>query len=368
MQFLRPVQRIVVKIGTNSVSTESGVLFSERITAISRQCRLLAERGIQPLIVSSGAVGLGVAQLALSERPGDLASLQACAAIGQSRLMQAWQSALEVENLAAAQILLTREDVTARKRHLALRDSIERCLHLGAVPVVNENDSISADEIKFGDNDVLSAMVASLIKADLLIILTTIDGLYEKPCGGNLIERVSKITPEIRKMAAGPESSRSRGGMITKLDAAEIATRSGCTVLIAKAGFPDTLLKAVEGTSRGTWFDPQSSAMPARKRWIAFFRQPAGRLFLDEGAAKAIRIDHRSLLSVGIRSLAGTFSAGDVVELIDPSGNPIARGVIEFSASQLPSILGMAPEAVRTLFPDKQRLEVVHRDSLVLLE
>lgn len=360
-------RRVVIKIGTNSIAKPTGGLFEERLRAIAHQCAALHARGTQVLIVSSGAVGLGVSQLALSKRPSELSSLQACAAIGQSTLMQAWQSAMAAANLQVAQVLLTRDDVTGRKRHVAIRDTLEQCLHFGVVPIINENDTVSVAELKFGDNDVLSALTASLVKADLLLILSTIDGLCDLDNGGQLIPLVTEIDDRIRALARGPENERATGGMITKIEAASIATRSGCTTIIANAAAPQPVLDALSGAPNGTVFLPSASPMAARKRWIAFFSQPKGAVRVDAGAANALRLHHRSLLPTGITLCHGNFLQGDVIEVQDPSGTPFARGLATFNAHDLAACAGSDSATLKARFPQRTRFEAVHRDSLVLL-
>ena len=285
MRFLEAnARRVVIKIGTNALTGPDGSLLTDRIHDICSQVADLRRQNFEVIIISSGAIGMGLATLGFGKRPADLASLQACAAIGQSRLMEAWQAALAAHELTAAQILLTHEDVRGRRRHLAVRNTLEKLLSFDAVPVVNENDTVSADEIKFGDNDVLSALVASLIKADLLVLLSTIEGFMKEQGKGELIPVVEEITDEIQAMAGGAENDRSTGGMITKIKAAKLATQSGCGVFIGDASIPGILGKIHAGSAKGTFFLPQSLSLAARKRWIAFFEKSQGTLHLDAGA------------------------------------------------------------------------------------
>ncbi|HSH09595.1 MAG TPA: glutamate 5-kinase, partial [Oceanipulchritudo sp.] len=264
MQFLEAnARRVVVKIGTNSITGIGGALLTERIDSLCEQIGALKQQGFEVLVISSGSIGMGVGRLALPGRPSDLTSLQACAAVGQSRLMEAWQKSLDKQGITAAQILLTREDVRGRRRHLAIRSTLEQLLDWGVVPVVNENDTVSADEIKFGDNDVLSALVASLVKADLLVILSTIPGLMKDWGRGDLIPVVNEITDEIRAMAGGALNERSTGGMVTKIEAAKLATQSGCGVFIGSASEPGILEQINSGTAQGTFFVPQALSLAA---------------------------------------------------------------------------------------------------------
>ncbi len=368
MQFLETnAKRVVIKIGTHSVAGSDGQLRTDRIRTLSGQIARLRKSGMELLVISSGAVGMGVGRLELGSRPTDLPTLQACAAVGQSLLMEAWKSALQECGLVAAQVLLTHEDIRGRKRHLAVRDTVERLLSLGIVPVVNENDTVSADEIKFGDNDILSALVASLVKADLLVLLSTIPGLMEDAGNGSLIPVVQEITPEIRAMAGGSTNAHSTGGMITKLEASQLATRSGCGVFIGPSDNDNILDEIMKGTASGTFFVPQKLSLASRKRWIAFFERPTGHLNIDAGAASALVERNSSLLARGIVACDGVFSKGDVVVIHEPGGRAIARGIIGYDKADLVEVIGKNSSDIRTVFPDKSRYEVVHKDSLVLI-
>ncbi|MEX0330310.1 MAG: glutamate 5-kinase [Puniceicoccaceae bacterium] len=368
MQFLETnARRVVIKIGTHSIADADGSLMIDRIQSLCQQVAGLKENGIEVLIVSSGAVGMGIGKLGLQERPSDLASLQACAAVGQSRLMEAWQSSLESHGFTAAQVLLTREDIGGRNRHLAVRDTMEKLLSLGVVPVVNENDTVSADEIKFGDNDVLSALLASLLKADLLVILSTISGLMEDHGKGALVPVVTTIDDSIRSMAGAAGNAHSTGGMVTKIEAADLATRSGCGVFIGSAAESGILQKIHDGTATGTFFVPQSIPLASRKRWIAFFEKPAGALYLDPGAAKAVLEQNSSLLAKGVTACKGSFAEGAVTTLHAPDGSLIGRGIVAYDSAVLETILGKDTSEIKELHPGRSRCEVVHRDSLVLI-
>jgi glutamate 5-kinase len=367
MQFLETnARRVVIKIGTHSVANTDGVLRIQLIRDLCEQIAGLHKKGIEVLVISSGAIGMGVGRLGLDSRPADLATLQACAAVGQSRLVEAWQTVLQEQGLIAAQVLLTHEDIRGRKRHLAVRNTIEKLLSMGVVPVVNENDTVSADEIKFGDNDILSALLASLVKADLLVILSTISGLMENQGEGALIPVVKEITEEIHSMAGGSTDMHSTGGMITKIEAAKLATRSGCGVFIGAANHPRILEKIHNGKAQGTFFLPKKLPMVARKRWIAFFEKPQGRIVVDSGAAAAMVERNSSLLAKGIISCEGNFSDGEVVTIHDSEDKVLARGIVSFGNHELESVIGKNSEEIRSLYPSKKRCEVVHKDSLVL--
>jgi len=367
MQFLETnARRVVIKIGTHSVADSNGQLRMDRIRDLSDQISGLRKHGFDVLVISSGAIGMGVGRLKLKSRPTDLATLQACAAVGQSRLVEAWQTALQEKGLIAAQILLTHEDIRGRKRHLAARNTIEKLLAMGVVPVINENDTVSADEIKFGDNDVLSALLASLVKADLLVILSTISGLMENQGKGALIPVVTEISEKIRSMAGDSTDVHATGGMITKIEAARLATQSGCGVFIGAAHHPRILEKIHTGTAEGTFFLPKKLPLAARKRWIAFFEKPQGRLFVDAGAAKALVERNSSLLAKGIASCEGNFPTGAVVTIHAPDSKILARGIVSFARHELDSVIGKNSEEIKALYPSRKRCEVVHKDSLVL--
>lgn len=368
MPFLEAnARRVVVKIGTHSLAGPDGAPQAGRIDDLCGQIAGLKANGLEVIVVSSGAIGMGLGRLGLDKRPGDLAGLQACAAVGQPQLMEAWQAALGARGIPAAQILLTREDVRGRRRHLAARNTLEKLLAYGAVPVVNENDTISADEIRFGDNDILGALVASLLKADLLVILSTIPGLMEDRGKGALIPVVDAITEEIRAMAGDTEAANATGGMITKIEAAKLATQSGCGVFIGSATEPHILQKIHDGSAPGTFFVPQALSLAARKRWIAFFEKPRGSLTLDEGAVRAIVEKYSSLLAKGVVACSGSFPEGAVVDLRDPGGKVVARGVAAYDAATVERIKGLDTARIRETLPGRSRFEVVHRDSLVLV-
>lgn len=367
MEFLKAnARRLVIKIGTHSISGPNGEVDRHRIADLARQIAAVRQTGLEVMVVSSGAVGMGLRDLGHPARPTELADLQACAAVGQSHLMEAWRAGLAQHGITAAQILLTREDIRGRRRHLAVRSTLECLLARHVVPVANENDTVSADEIKFGDNDVLSALLASLLNADLLVILSTIPGLLTDKGRGQLIPVVEQIDERITAMAGDTTDARATGGMISKIEAARLATRSGCGVFIGSASAPDILPQIANGSATGTFFLPRTASLAARKRWIAFFEKPRGTLYLDEGARHAVSQQEASLLAKGILRLQGSFPARAVVQLADARGNPFARGIASFSSDEIPRILGMDSCEIHRQFP-RRRSEVVHRDSLVLL-
>lgn len=367
MSFLPAnVKRIVVKVGTQTLTGGGASIDLKRVQSLCSQVAALRKRGLEVVVVSSGAVGLGMGKLGLQTRPKELATLQACAAIGQTLMIETWRIGLEEHGLTAAQILLTHEDVRGRKRHLSARGTLEQAIALGTVPIVNENDTVSADEIKFGDNDLLSALVASLIRADLLVILTTARGLLDL-AEDRLIPIVEEITPEIEALAGGTDSPTAVGGMSSKLTAAKVAVRSGTGVFIGDGKEPSLLLQLLRGTAVGTFFVPLKLPMASRKRWLAFFSRASGKLHLDAGAAQAIQQNGRSLLAKGITVSEGNFLEGDIVDLAAPDGVVVGRGKVTFNATELNDILGLDSDTIRERFPNHKRQEVVHRDHLVLI-
>lgn len=353
MSPLSQAKRVVIKLGTGVLTSGIGELDSKRIESLCTQVAMLRSRGIEVILVSSGAVGLGMGKLGLEKRPKELASLQACAAVGQSILINTWQKSFDPHTLTVAQILLTREDLRAKHRHNAVFNTIEQLLAKGTVPIVNENDTVSATEIKFGDNDTLSALVASVTNADLLFILSNIPGLIDMAGTGEVVAQVETITPDIEAMAQGTQHETSVGGMVSKLSAAKIAYRAGCGVIIG-SGKDDSLFKKLLcGESVGTYFLPSSDPVKSHKRWIAIQDHSDGTIQIDEGASVAILENGKSLLAAGIIKIEGTFQAGDLVQIANPSGRPIAQGIIAMDAEHIPDYSGPNP--------------VIHRDNLVLI-
>jgi glutamate 5-kinase len=368
MQFLSAnARRVVIKLGTNTLTSHGKAIHTERVNAVCEQVSMLRSLGLEVIIVSSGAIGLGMGRLGLDKRPRELSSLQACAAIGQPLLMSTWLKGLDKFDIPGAEVLLTREDVRGRNRHMAIRNTLERLLKIGVVPIVNENDTVSAEEIKFGDNDILSALVASLLKADLLVLLSTIPGLIDREGSGEVVAVIPEITAEIRAMAGGAESQTSVGGMISKIEAASIATQSGCGVFIGHGDDPGILSKLAAGNASGSFFLPRKWPMAARKRWIAFFEKPAGFVTVDEGAEKALRNDGRSLLAKGLTAVTGEFEEGRVLGIRNSRGIVFARGITGYDSSALKMVIGQDTSEIRKIFPHKRRFEVVHRNGFVLI-
>jgi len=365
---LESARRVVVKLGTGVLTSGDGAMDARRVSAICEGLERLRARGIQVIVVSSGAIGLGMGRLGFKRRPSDLASLQACAAVGQSILINTWQAGFDPAGATVAQILLTREDLRGRQRHNAVSRTVERLLARKAVPVVNENDTVSAAEIKFGDNDTLSALVASLAKADHLFILSTIPGLIDLEGSGEVIPCVETITPEIEAMAQGTRSATAIGGMVSKISAAKIALRAGCGVVIGSGRDETWFDRLLAGESAGTYFPPSPDPVKARRRWIAIQDRTPGRITVDEGAAEAILRGGKSLLAKGVAGVDGTFDNDDVIAIADPSGRVIARGIPSVGSADAERMRGLDSRDIKERLPHRRDSVVVHRDNLVLLD
>ncbi len=358
------MKKIVIKMGTGILSAGEGKIHTSRLNKLAEGILELRENQAQAILVSSGSVGLGMGKLGLEKRPTELSTLRACASIGQCLLMNAWTKALDSVDLIPAQVLLTRDDFNQRTRSEKVRETLYSLLEKGIIPVINENDSVSDEEIKFGDNDILSALLGSLLKANLLTILSTAKGLMTHPVAGILVPFVAEITPAIEQMAHGTTSPTSVGGMATKIEAAKIATKSGCAVFIGSGEQQANLIEILNGKAEGTFFAPTGLELKDRKKWLAFFPKAKGRLILDRGACEAILTSGGSLLASGLIEIEGNFEKAEVVTLSDQEGQTIARGISRFSSSELKRILGKTNSEVLALFPGKNRPEVVHRDHL----
>jgi len=363
------LRRVVVKLGTGVLTSGVGQLDEPRIAAICTQIAGLRRAGTEVIVVTSGAIGLGMGRLGLAKRPREVTKKQACAAIGQSLLMQTWQRGFDPHGIVAAQVLLIHDDLRIRSRYVAVRRTFEQLFDYGAVPVVNENDTVSAAEImaKFGENDTLAAMVASLVQAQHLVILSMAPGLVDLKGTGRVVPVVERITPDIEAMAGGTKSETAVGGMVSKLAAAKLATKSGCGVFIASGAEADVLPKLFSGRSTGTFFVPSGLPMESRKRWLAYFQRPTGTVTVNAGAVRAVREGGKSLLAVGVIGADGSFAADEIVNVAGPDGAVFARGRSAFGAEEIAAVAGKTTDELRARYPGRRRLEVVHRDHLVLL-
>jgi glutamate 5-kinase len=367
-------RRIVIKVGTRVATEEDNAFSSGVIGALVRQ--IAAEPSAPPagrsfIIVSSGAIALGLKQMGVTERPRELNLLQAAAAIGQSRLMHAWEHEFEAVKRETAQILLTSEDIRNRTRYLNIRNTIFTLWSFGAVPIVNENDTVSFDEIRFGDNDIISAHIAVMLDADLLVILTDTDGLFDRNPrlhpDARPLRTVEKITPELLAGASGKGSSFSSGGMESKVHAADIAMRSGIGVIIARGDGLD-LPGLFAGKEIGTWFVPATLRMRGRKKWMAFNPRTEGAIVVDRGAEKAILRQGRSLLPAGVKEVRGAFAMGSVISVLGEDGGEGARGLSNFSSDELERIRGLNSKKVPAVLGAETCFEeVIHRDNLVVV-
>lgn len=348
--------RVVLKLGTGVLTDSRKQVDLPQLERLVAQVAAQRKDGREMVLVTSGAVGAGMGALGFEKRPTLLAELQACAAVGQSRLMATYEQLFARHNLAVAQVLLTHDDLADKERHLNARNTLVTLLERGVVPIINENDAVSFTELKFGDNDKLSALVAVLLPADLLVILTTVDGVVEHfgKANARTLPLIEQIDDAIESLASGTQSATAVGGMISKIQAAKIAVRSGIPLVIASGRKPAVLADVLAGKEEGTLFLPKPTKLKGHKRWIAFFHHPKGTLTIDEGAKKALREKGRSLLPPGIAACEGEFVAGDVVRLCDADGTEFARGVSRFGATEI---------RADTL----KRVEVVHRDDLVIL-
>ncbi len=361
---------VVIKVGTNVLTDSSGALDRVRIAALVDQVQRIRAGGRRVAIVSSGAIGAGVGKLKLGKRPVDLPHLQACAAVGQSALMQLYQEFLNPHAVHAAQILLTAGDFDSRSRYLNMRNTNITLFEYSALPIINENDTVSIAEIKFGDNDQLAAMVANLLQAPLLILLTNVDGLYSADPRhdptAKLVETVAHIDDSIAGMAGNTKSDLGTGGMKSKILAARLATVAGGSVIMAN-GATDGILDAIfAGESVGTLFLPHGGSVTAWKRWLGFTAKPKGKVRIDDGARKALVEQGKSLLPVGVQQIEGTFGKGDVVAIFDANGIELARGLINYGADDATRIIGMSRERIASRFGKLPYQELVHRDNLVV--
>lgn len=368
--LLPEVRRVVVKVGTRLLTHERGGLAPLQLERVVDQITALRESGREVVLVTSGAVGVGMGVLGHAEKPALLSEKQACAAVGQIRLMHSYDEAFARRGVLVAQYLLTAEDFRDPERFKNIRQATDALLRRGVVPIVNENDVVATAEIKVGDNDRLSADVCHFLEADLLVILSDIDGLFtanpKSDPSAALIPIVHRVTPEIEALAGGAGSLASTGGMITKITAARAVTESGSACVIAN-GFVADLLAIVSGAPTGTLFLPSEHKLGARKRWIRFVSTPKGKLLLDEGAVRAVVERRASLLPAGVRAVEGDFHSGTVVELSAPDGTAIARGVSNFSSSELARLVGHPSSDFEEILGRATPQEAVHRDNLFVL-
>ncbi|MBD3379484.1 MAG: glutamate 5-kinase [Candidatus Omnitrophica bacterium] len=360
------LRRITVKIGTRVLTGKNNRLDRKSVRNLSEQICDLLDRGIEVVVVSSGAIGAGLGILAPAKKHRSLSELQAIASVGQTHLMDVYNEFFNKRGYVAGQILLTQEDLNDRKRFLNIRYTLNSLLKCGAVPVINENDSVSTEEIKFGDNDRLSSLVADLADSDLMVVLTDVEGLYGRD--GSVLKEVRSINGDVRALCVGKGCEVSTGGMMTKIEAVRNATHAGIDCVIAGGRKKDVLVSIAEGRSEGTFFPAGKTKIRARKRWIAFSLKPRGTIFVDEGAQKAIVKGNRSLLPSGIVRAAGKFAAGDLVVIAGPSCKEIARGLSNYSSAEIDKIKGLKSAQIEQQLGYNDYDEAVHRDNLAIVE
>jgi glutamate 5-kinase len=363
---------VVVKVGTNVLARPDGTLEPSRLQSLADQIHRLRQAGRKVVLVSSGAIGAGVGRLGLGKRPTDLRQLQACAAVGQTFLMRAWEDCLVQHGIPTAQLLLTAADFDSRTRYLNIRNTINTLGEWGCLPIINENDTVSVAEIKFGDNDHLAAMVTNLLQAPLLVLLSVVDGLFTADPtvdpSAEAIHTVAHIDADILDKAQSSKSALGSGGMRSKLRAARLVTVAGESVVLA-SGARTTVLDAIfRCESVGTLFLPHNTNLPAWKRWLGYTARPQGKLMVDVGARNAVQNHGRSLLPIGIVQVTGSFGKGDVVSLCDPEGVEFARGLTNYPSAGVDKLRGVRTEKIHEVLGSCPYEEVVHRDNLVVIE
>ena len=370
LDIVGQVSRLVVKVGTAVLTTPQGTLDTARVAALAEQIDTLRERGVKVVVVTSGAIGAGMAELGMPERPTQLPLLQAAAAVGQGKLIAAYERCFSKHGYHAAQILLTREDLDERSRYLNASNTLRALLELGAVPIVNENDTVSVEEIGFMENDALAMLTAGLAHADLLIALSGIDGLYENPdapaAERRVIEVVEGVDEAVAALASGERSPGGSGGMEAKLEAVRAATGVGIPVIIAGGATPNVLVRLLDGENLGTLFMPRPSRMRSRKLWIGYGGRLRGRIVVDEGARRAIAERGKSLLPSGVVRVEGEFRRGDLALLLTGDGTGFARGLSNYSSSEIERIAGLQTADIAGALGSCPYEEVVHRDNLAL--
>jgi glutamate 5-kinase len=365
-EVIGAAKRIVVKVGSSSLTTATGGIDDSRLRALVDELAAARLRGAEVVLVSSGAIAAGLAPLGLKRRPSDLARQQAAASVGQGLLIHRYTDAFAAHAVRVGQVLLTVDDVTRRGHYRNAYRTFAKLLELGVLPIVNENDTVATTEIRFGDNDRLAALVSHLVHADALVLLSDVDGVYHGDPRRGRATRIAVIGSA--EEAAGVEVSKrgalGTGGMTTKLEAARIATGAGIPAVVARA---DQLRAVLAGDPVGTWFAPTGKRRATRLLWLAHATEPQGQLVLDAGAVLAVTTRGTSLLPAGVTAVRGTFHAGEPVDLVDESGNPVARGLVNYDADEVPALLGRSTRDLAAERGDGYERELVHRDDLVLL-
>ncbi len=364
-------RRIVVKVGSSTLSAPDGSVDLAFVESLVDQLASLHAQGDLPVLVSSGSISAGVSRLGMAERPSDMPTLQAAASVGQVALIEMYAALFASHGLTVGQVLLTRHDTGNRQAFLHARDTFERLLELGAVPIVNENDTVAVDEIRFGDNDTLAALVATMVRADLMVVLSDIEGLYDADPriaeDATLLEQVDEVTEEMISAAGGAGSAAGSGGMATKIEAARVLRKAGIPMVLCEGHKPCVVLSAAEGQDVGTFFSASGASRGALKSWIALGRKAAGRITIDDGAKTAIIERKTSLLPAGVAAVDGEFAAGDAVVLVDATGMVVARGLADLSSADIGRVKRMKSAEIASAFPHLAGKVVVHRDRMATL-
>jgi glutamate 5-kinase len=368
---MNAIRRVVIKVGSSTLAPEGEGVDREYADTLLEQVSELREQGVQVVLVTSGAIAAGIQALGMHSRPDDMPSLQASAAVGQVQVLGMYAALAAARGIGVGQVLLTRHDTAHRQAYLHARDTLERLLALGVMPVVNENDTVAVDEIRFGDNDTLAALVATMVCADLVVILTDIEGLYDadprRSADARLVEHVDELTEQMTSAASGAGSGVGSGGMATKVEAARVLMRAGIPMVVCDGRRPGVVPDAVAGKPVGTLFAGGKAGLGARKLWIALGGTPKGEVLIDDGARVALCERGKSLLPAGVVSVTGTFAPGDAIVLKDASGTVVARGLTAMSSADLETVRGMQSTRIAEVLPAIAGKTVVHRDHLVIL-
>ena len=368
-EMVKKVRRMVLKVGSSTLTGSDGRLSRVAVERIVSQIAVATRQGIDVVMVTSGAIAAGLGELGIGKRPQDMARLQAAAAVGQCVLMQEYVQAFKKEGLLCAQLLLTNEDLKNRARYLNIRNTLFSLLSQRVIPVINENDTVSTQEIQFGDNDRLSALVTQLLGANVLVLLSDVEGLLalDKSGARSRVSVVESVDAKVEAYAWDSKSKHGKGGMKSKLQAARMVTRSGEATILANGNTERVLEKILSGENIGTLFLPKSGKMAGRKRWIAYFVVPQGRVIVDAGAKTALMDGKKSLLASGIRSVSGDFHAGDTISVCGEDGEEFARGIVAYGCGDLAKIAGKKTNQIYQILQHKMPDEVIHRDNLVVL-
>ena len=362
--IISKAQRVVVKLGTSAISDERGRLDLPVLRSLAGQICKAMDAGVAVTLVSSGAIGAGLAELDLADRPRTLPMLQAVAAVGQGQLMRTFHDTFARRGRKVAQVLLTRGDFEDRTRYLNIRNTLNALSESGVVAVINENDAVAVDEIRYGDNDMIAAHLTNMLAADLLVLLTSVDGVL---AGGEVLDVVERVDEQTLGLASGQRSRLGSGGMASKLEAVRIVARAGEAAAIANSRTPRVLTRLLAGERLGTVFAPAKRKMSSRDRWIAQASRATGRVVVDAGAARALCERGKSLLPSGITAVKGRFAKGAVVDVVDPAGRAVARGLSNYSAEQVETIIGLKTSQIARALGDKPYDEVIHRNNMTLL-